>query len=358
MFKDISTIETMFYTLLGVAILAFFVWLCVKYAAARFAVIVVLLLGLYSGGIVSGVYINSYYTSSGGIIGKIESVIMPNSADIETTSSSLTIKINDVSLVKQADETYLAKVSISDTFKLDAEKDYVLSINGMETQFSSISSTSLTGKFKQVFYIDYALTNSMVKTLNYSMFMYETYTEFDIYIENDIDAVSLWNSYFDKNGCLITINEIENINDDVSSYVTITLMLEDRFNKEVLIPKGTNYVMPKALNNKFVYWEYNNSVVTEFNNIQFDLVLNAYYSSPEIIVSLDSEYSYNNEFLSIQLEVLTAGEDCVLSELSPNLYKNDLYKFVGYKYSVSGDFITEISAIKKNVYLIACFELK
>ncbi|MBQ9795439.1 MAG: hypothetical protein IJW36_00560, partial [Clostridia bacterium] len=117
MFNSISTIEAMFYTLLAVGFLAFIIWLCVKFKAARLSVLVIMLLGLYTGGAVSGLYVNSYYTSSGGIIGKLESIIMPNTAETTVTASDLQIKIDDVVLIKQADETYLASIKISDTFE-------------------------------------------------------------------------------------------------------------------------------------------------------------------------------------------------------------------------------------------------
>lgn len=287
-------------------------------------------------GVISFTYINAYYSASGGVRGKIGKILMPNSAEEIVQDSSITIQVDDIAFVKQLDETYASDIQINNVLVMDYTRGYSFYINGMETDLEEYSSSHLKGSFTQLFYLNRELNKTSTKKINYTIFFYETYIDFDLYLENDIDSVSLWNSYFDKNSCVIDIKENPGRSDNFN---TVALMIENEEFKTVKVKQGTTYILPETFEYEdvihFCNWELDGVIVKKVEKITSDLIINldstSYYFE---------QYS-DNELLSA-LKKYFNTTDATPSGLAYSLYarySGDLYNQNKYNFYQQADYI-------------------
>ena len=306
-------------TILAIAIVALIIVLCVKFKGFRYSVFTILFVVVLALGTISGLNINKYYNAEGGIFGYIGQVFSSNQGSSLIEKSDITIKIDNVTLEKQADNTYTANIILNEQITLDDTKNYEFFINGFNADVEEYSFTHFKGSFTQFFYLDKELTETSAKTIKFAMYMYTNYINIDLYVGDDVDAVMLFNSYFKKNGCNI---QIKSIDCEVVEYVSVVVHhFEDIVYQ---VPKGSAFIIPNY--NKFEngYWTLNGKKIEGSIIVNEDIELFADYSVLDI--SDEALIAYVSDRLGITPTTPSTGGDAVefpktFEELNIEIYK-------------------------------------
>lgn len=341
MFSFISDLKFIATLSFVIALIVLAIILCSKFPVFRYIFGFVIFFVILISGLVSGFYLNAYYNSAGGIKGKIGSLLKPNVTETIITETDLTIKVNNVTLIKQIDESYLADIQVNETISLDIEKNYVMYFNGSNADIIEYSSQHLKGSFTQLFYLNKDLTETTIRKIDFVMFFYGNYVDIDLYVDSDVDSVSLWNSYFDRNGCNIQIKSCEKVN---SEFFNVLLKFGDTIISQYKIKQGSNFILPETYSltgYHFNYWQLNDSMVSKITNIQEDTII--YANMTKLIKVSMSLPEYN-----VILAYVMPNSDYVLPEtLSTGYYDEDLYYFNGFK--LNGEYVTEFKNLTHDV---------
>ncbi len=220
MFEFINTIKIIL-TLIVVSLLIF---TFIKFKSLRwflgtcFAIIFVLF------SLFAGFSVNNYYSASGGIIGSLNNIIKGN----QLTMNNFEFTIQNV-VFKETDNVDEYNLTITRDFEdsVDLTNNYCIFINNTPCESVNYSSELIKGKFYYEFY-DEKLELILSDILDINMVFYKTSLKLIITTYGGEKAVGLWNSYFNNNKFVISIKELNGVNENCSnSLEELDLILKD-----------------------------------------------------------------------------------------------------------------------------------
>lgn len=226
---------TVFYILIATAAFLGIVYLCVKYKWARIATAIVGAIVLTAGSIYSSYNIYQYYTAESGEFGQIEDFFNTNEVNF---MDGLKINFSNVELKATGNkDEYSAKITKNQQLKLDEERDYWVYVDGIPCSSVEITPYYIVADFRMSFE-NMNLESMKTDVLQLRFSLASKSTEFNITTKGGTDAVKYWNSFFMKNGFVVSIEEgSRGINDDSFEHV------EGKHDyAEIFVLKATSYV--------------------------------------------------------------------------------------------------------------------
>ena len=212
---------------------------------------------IFLGGFASGVLLNKYYNTSGGIIGKLSQVLNPNYVEVENRDE-IVFNFKSIMLIQTDGDKYRAEFSTDDVIELASNEAYAVFVNdspcelieyGKDYVSDEISSDYVISDFYYAFF-DEDLNFVLKDTLKFRFAFYKNSTKLVVETVGGSDAVALWNSYFQKNDFVVKIKPMENLY--ISSYSTIDIVYKDvelGFDEKISsikIKNGSTYVLPDS----------------------------------------------------------------------------------------------------------------
>ena len=194
------------YGLLIAAIVIVIVWICGKYPSARVfvltGVVIVVSIVLLGGSIYCGVNLNAYYNERGGIFGAITGIFETNTSEVV---DEMDIKINNIELIQENGDVYSATIMIDKVLDLDDGTQYGIYVN--DNFVDNIDNPNYARAEYTYTFQNNSLTELLTDTLILDFAFDSTSTTLIVTTNGGVDAVSYWNSYFNKNNFIISIEE-------------------------------------------------------------------------------------------------------------------------------------------------------
>ena len=246
--SSISRITTAIILLLVVGTVIFFL---IKSSGFRVFFCYFLSFLLICGGVFSGFQLNKYYNTTGGVIGQISGFFNPNLVSVSTADKDISFDFSNVMLTKYNDTTYRAEFSSNDSIVLGVNEGYVVYVNdtpcelieyGEDYTSDEISSDYVISEYYYAFYNEYQ-EYVLKDKLSLRFAFYKDSTRLIVETYGGEHAVSLWNSYFQKNNLVVRIAASNDVY--ISSYATIDLKVNDLLINSVKVKKGSTFVLPE-----------------------------------------------------------------------------------------------------------------
>ena len=198
--------STFWYGLLLAGIVIAIVWICGKYPSARVfvltGVVIVVSVVLLGTSIYCGVNLNAYYNEKGGIFGAITGIFDTNTSEVV---DEIDIKINNIELTQQDGDTYSARIMIDKVLDLDDGTHYGIYVN--DNFVENIDNPNYVRAEYTYTFQNNSLTELLTDTLILDFAFDNTSTTLIVTTNGGVNAVSYWNSYFNKNNFIVSIEE-------------------------------------------------------------------------------------------------------------------------------------------------------
>lgn len=194
----------------------------------------------------SAVHLNKYYNTQGGIVGKIQSIFDVNTIEIEEDDKVINFEFGDVMLVQYNDTDYRAEFNTEDFIELADNESWLVYCNGVPCEVIEYSTDYIIAEYTYLFYDEY-LEPKLEDTIYFKFAFYNGSTRLIVITNGGSDAVSLWNSYFQKNDFIVTLDST--IGGYVNEFELVTVRLYDNHYsqplvKVITIRKGSNLTLP------------------------------------------------------------------------------------------------------------------
>ena len=177
---------------------------CIKFPNARVYVASIFMILLVGSSIYCSIQLNYYYSSEGGIYGYITGSNKNNKAVLV---DGFKYQLDNLVLVKEAKETYSATVSLDGEIEFDANKEYTLYVNDVQTLDGVFTETYAATDYTYSFY-DKEMNLLCKDTLYFRIWFYDYYTTLEIYTNGGQTAVNYWNKYLSRNMLVIEVKEL------------------------------------------------------------------------------------------------------------------------------------------------------
>lgn len=239
------------YGLLIAAIVIVIVWICGKYPSARVfvltGVVIVVSVVLLGGSIYCGVNLNAYYNERGGIFGAITGIFETNTSEVV---DEMDIKINNIELIQENGDVYTATIMIDKVLDIDDGTQYGIYVN--DNFIENINNPNYTRAEYTYTFQNNSLTELLTDTLILDFAFDSTSTTLIVTTNGGVDAVSYWNSYFNKNNFIISIeesnynpgNDLTYTDGEVEEFYKVDYYLEDSLLFSQLYTAGSNIDLP------------------------------------------------------------------------------------------------------------------
>lgn len=264
------------YDLVFLIFIGFIIYACIKYPQSRVYVFSFILIGFIGLASYCGIQLNYYYTSEGGILGKISGLISNNTATI-TVDDNIKFDIKNIVLTQEKNETYSATIYSNDILKLNKDKTYSVFINNEPINTLSYDLSFINAVYRYNFF-DQNQKTLCDDQLYLDFAFYNNSTYLKLYTNGGQNAVNYWNNYISKNNFIVEIKEsFYNKDDelnfgsgDVSQYRLATFIFNDKYTEKTMVKIGDLITPPDypILDDYYVsYWTLNNSRV-DFNTFK------------------------------------------------------------------------------------------
>lgn len=183
------------------------IYCCLKFPQARVYVFTLLGMLLVGSTFYSIYQINAYYSASGGIYGKLTTLLKSNQATTTQSADGTTIQLNGIVLT-EADGVYSATITKSDTLSFDKNKTYTILVNGDPTTstYNYGTTTTIRADYHYIFEDD-NFSTLLDDNLIINFASYSNGYSVKLSTNGGADAVKYWSKYFSKNNCTLTIKE-------------------------------------------------------------------------------------------------------------------------------------------------------
>lgn len=292
------------------------------------------------GGVISGVNLNKYYNTSGGIIGKLSQVFNPNAVEIDNREE-IEFNFKSIMLEQIEGDKYRAEFVTDNFIELAPNEAYAVFVNdapcelieyGEDFTSDSISSDYVISEFYYAFY-DEQLEFVLKDKLTFRFAFYKKSTKLIVETIGGRDAVALWNSYFQKNDFIVKIKPMESVY--MSSYCSVRLMIDDSCVSAIKVKKNSVYTLPETLekpNYNFIGYSLDKvNVLNETSVVVSDnLVIYTLWQPKmfDMTVSLDGgEMLLNEQIYSEDFVISNSFTDVIkLSAPTKEFYEFDYWR--------------------------------
>lgn len=252
-FKDMKEI---FYVSLAIGLAIVLIWLMIKFESARWFVGCISTFVLIAGAIFSGVKLDKYYNTSGGIYGELTSIFQPSKVEIEDkTTNKVTFDFTNVKMLQDEEDnsTYIAEFTTKKYIALSEISLYGVFVNGLPCDVIDYQEDYILADYYYLFE-DEELEPIMQDTLSFRFVFYNNQTRLIVKTSGGEDAVKLWNSYFANESFLVTIEKNYNAYYFTENYVRLEFYENENLVNAVKLPRNTSYLLPKAADTKTGYF--------------------------------------------------------------------------------------------------------
>ena len=231
----------LFYVIIAVLAIICVILLCKAYKELRVPILTLICLVAMGGAVFSGIEINKYYNSQGGIFGVISGYFNTNEVEV----NDMEFSFKNLEMVQVHDDVYSAIIYRDEVFKLTPDTNYNIFVNGVECSNTEGNRNYITAEYRYNFYDD-NLDLLLSDTLYFRFAFNENYTYISVETQGGTAAVNCWNSYFNKNNFVVEIKPTESVPDHELEYtegevpeICFLTMDVDGETSKVLIPKNT-----------------------------------------------------------------------------------------------------------------------
>ena len=209
MFDFIKNYENII-TILVLVLVIVLVVLFIRFEFLRIAIITIISILYTLISIWCGFQINNYYSSTGGILGEINSIVKPN----EVVVQNLAINFKYSEFTLKEDGLYSLETSTSSVFDLTRNTGYIVLVNSEPCNNTNITEDYVSAEYKYSFE-NAELEEQLVDTLYIKIGFHEKTTIINVYTYGSSTAVDYWNNYFYLNDFIIEIKENPIIEENV-----------------------------------------------------------------------------------------------------------------------------------------------
>lgn len=196
--------------LIAVTIIAMMKYKQFKYFLTTIIVIVVIAMTIFSG-----INLNEYYSTSGGIFGEISGLFKPNQVEVITDMS---FDFKNVMFTENSSGTYEATFISEQVLDLTTENFYGVFVNSEPCNIIEYSKDYLIATFEYHF-LDDDKNILMSDILNFNFAFYKNSTKFVITTDGGSEAVKYWNFFFNKNSFIVNIKQIDDFDNSQQPFL-------------------------------------------------------------------------------------------------------------------------------------------
>lgn len=234
--------------------------------------------------------LNYYYNVKGGIYGVLTGVFNTNQVE----QDNLNFSLKNIELTQEFENKYSATIMINNSIEIE-NKYYEIFVNGIPCTYSEVDTIHATGSYGYVFYDD-SMEEILSDTLNFNFAFYENYSTLKVSTNGGTEAVKNWNSYFNKNNFVVSIEESTRIDTemnlvdgDISKFKKITYYVEDVVFHETYFDTTKeitwiNKILVKE-DHAFLGWSLDRKTVVENLSSKSDVKVYAILVQQEVIFS-------------------------------------------------------------------------
>ena len=248
--------------LLAVAIVAIVV-ACIKFPQGRVYLCTILGIVFVALTVYCGVQLQFYYTSEGGIVGKIDSFFHNNQVEVEV--EDMEFSLSNIELRDDGQGKYTAQILSPDVVNLAENEKYIVLVND-----EPCSMVDNDGRADYIM-ADYVYTflgldrqELCTDTLNLAFAFYNNSTYLNVSTSGGSEAVKYWNYYFNKNTFIVKIAKAEYVPGDkldkgygdVSNFPYANYYINEQFYKAQVYHKGdeVKFPSPEDYEKTFLGW--------------------------------------------------------------------------------------------------------
>lgn len=254
------------------------------------------------------IQLNYYYTSEGGIHGKLTGIFKTNEIEVV---DDLSFEMTNIELTETTPGLYSASVSLDKAISLDTKQSLGVFVNGMPCDLASeVYEDFAIAKYGYTFY-DNDKTAILTDTLTMNFAFYETSTYFELSTSGGSEAVKYWHYYFNKNGFKVSIAPFDSISSDsnfttgdVSNFALIEFETPEQTYTEYFV-KGSTITLPTLNSDNglgFIGWAVNG----------VDLVDSTYKVERSVkLVAVYKEFDINGTFVNDEHVVVFENNELV-----------------------------------------------
>ena len=253
---------------------------CIKHpAGGKYVLFTLLSIGILGVTAYSGIQLNYYYSTSGGIYGAITGIFDTNKVDV-ISKASYQIKNTELTQVYETN-TYSATISFSDVFELSKDSNYMIYVNDMPCNNVHNASDYITGQYTYTFYDEF-MNELHTDTLTIKFAFYANSTYLSISTDGGSESVKYWNYYFAKNSFIITLDkstyskptQIGTGDGNISNYCIVSYEVDGKnVGNQVYLPNSELVLMEYA--GKTYGWTYNDKLISDGYNVVSNMVISA-----------------------------------------------------------------------------------
>lgn len=316
MLTALFDISWIYDVIIVIAIIAFVV-ICFRFKNGKYVILSVLAVALVGSGVYSYTYVDTYYSARGGIRGTLlGSEIDLNKVTV--TDSTFEFKNVEMKATGVQDE-YLASCISKDVFKLDNDKNYLLTVNNEPCQYVQNAHDYVIATYKYNFY-DSTLNVSTTDTLKFVISFYKNSTLINVSTNGGASAVRKWNYYFNVNEFKLRIEQVDNVYFSnnvagVNNLKAINITADNTVRSKVFVLSGSDYTIKN--NNKdsvsVAFLKQNNQLITSLTNVTEDITIEGIFARDTYKMS-DTEYlitGYNGKAGVYKFNTLTMSAECI-----------------------------------------------
>ena len=328
-----DTMETIKTTsiVVGIVVIATVIIIAlVKSEIARWILGSLLTLLLSATMVFSVIHLNKYYNTEGGVVGKIQSIFNKNNVSIDKQEDILTFDFSDIMLTQYNENEYRAEFVTDNYISLDINETYAVLCNGTPCEVIEYSDDYIIAEFKYLFLDEYK-NEKLVDTLYFKFAFYGKSTRLIVITQGGQNAVSLWNSYFQKNDFEVTLNSVLGDYANAFELVDIDFKYNDTILKTITIRKGSILVLPDMNDRHFVGWSSNGSTLVDYDNIlvvEDKTYYGIYDFNENVKLTLNSgSLTYNNTVYSSDTNIdINYDDKIIFSNLTKENFEFNYYE--------------------------------
>lgn len=264
------------YDIALVIVIAAIIIACIKYPNGKIYIASIVMILLIGASVYCGIQLNFYYTSEGGIWGKIYGLITNNTITV-TVDDSIKIDVQNLVLTNEKDDIYSAIIYSDEVLKLDNDKKYTVLVNNEDISINAIESGYINASFRYNFF-DNNLQTLCDDTLYMNFAFYNNSTYLKLYTEGGQNAVNYWNKFIANNNFTIEIKESEYIKDNEMEVIDSDSLDQGEFTKHF---KQVSYYIDDEYYTSQFYYPGTEIDLLNYTPSQNNLTLLAWYDEDD-----------------------------------------------------------------------------
>lgn len=243
-----NNLRTVLITIAVIIVVGLILLALIKSPNGKFFVSLFLVIALLVGGTISAIYsagyLNTYYSSRGGIIGSLNGIGNPNKAIVTDCQFSF----ENCELSADGEPGVYSAIFDSDkTFNIDNNKSYVVTVNDTLCNYNSVSYDHINCDYKYTF-IGLQDEELLTDTLEIKIALYKSHTTIILSTRGGENAVKKWNYYFNMNNFKLQVKQVPTVifedTIDLSDFAYVNIYANNNLVSKVLTRKGSAYTLP------------------------------------------------------------------------------------------------------------------